>query len=84
MERGRLTILSLVAMGRITPREAERLLAAWNAGREELWVIGACAVWGVLELLPGASRVAHWLLPAGWPGVHHALAAITCWWGGVL
>lgn len=84
MERGRQTILSLVAVGRITPGEAERLLAAWDAGREELWVIGACAVWGVLELVPGVARMAHWLLPAGWLGVHHAVAAITYWMGGVL
>ena len=84
MGRERQTILSLVAVGRITPREAERLLAACNAGREELWVVAVCAVWGAVELLPGVGRVAHWLLPASWAGVVHALAAITSWMGGML
>ncbi len=84
MERGRQTILSLVALGRITPREAERLLAAWNAGREDLWAIAVCAAACVGELLPALGRVAHLLLPGALPGVHHAVAAITYWMGGVL
>lgn len=80
MQRGRQTILSLVALGRITPREAERLLAAWNAGREEMWAIAVCAAVGLVEGLPVLSRLAHTLLP----GLHHAVAAITYWMGGVL
>lgn len=78
--RYRQAILSLVALGRITPREAERLLAAWNSGREEIWVIGACvaacAAQGLAPLIPT-------LLPGGLPALHHALSAIT-WIGGVL
>jgi hypothetical protein len=34
MEKERQIILSLIALGRITPREAERLLAVWSLGRK--------------------------------------------------
>jgi hypothetical protein len=88
MKRERQIILSLVALGRITPAEAERLLAAWNAGREELLVLAACLVIGLTEFLPGLSsltrNLAHTLLPEGIPGVHHAIMAISYWVGGVL
>jgi hypothetical protein len=36
------TILGLVAAGRISAMEAERLLRAWNESREEPWMIAAC------------------------------------------
>jgi hypothetical protein len=36
------TILGLVAAGRISAMEAERLLRAWNDAREEFWLIAAC------------------------------------------
>ena len=52
MHRERQAILSLIALGKITPREAERLLAAWNAGREEFWVIGVCVAACVSQFLP--------------------------------
>jgi len=84
LERGRQTILSLVAVGRITPREAERLLAAWDAGRAELGVIAVCAAGAIVELFPGLARMAHMLLPAGLAGVHYAGAAITHWMGGAV
>jgi hypothetical protein len=92
MKRDRQIILSLLALGRITPAEAERLLAAWNAGREELLVLSACLVVGLMEFLPGlanltrhqARHLAHTLLPEGIPGVHHAITAISFWVGGVL
>jgi hypothetical protein len=79
MHRERQAILSLIALGRITPREAERLLAAWNAGREEFWVIGACGAAGVSQFLPDLARHAQSWLP-----LHHAAAAIICWMGGLL
>ena len=84
MERERQTILSLVALGRITPREAERLLAIANTGREEPWVMAACAAAGLAQVLPALPRLAHTLLSAGLPGLHHAVLAITFWMGGVL
>jgi len=39
MQTDRRAILTLVALGRITAAEAERLLLALNAGREGLWVL---------------------------------------------
>jgi hypothetical protein len=84
MRRERQTILSLIALGRITPRESERLLAAWNAGREELWVIAACAVIGFAQSLPALERLGNAWLPGILPGLHHAVASITYWTGGVL
>ena len=84
MKRERQAILSLVALGRITPREAERLLAAWNAGREELWILAACLVICLTQLLPAVADLAHTLLPVGIPGLHHAVTAILLLIGGVL
>jgi hypothetical protein len=79
MYRERQAILSLIALGRITPREAERLLAAWNAGREELWIIGACVAAGLAQWIPSPAQVVQSLLP-----MHHVAVAVTYWIGGVL
>jgi hypothetical protein len=79
MHRERQAILSLIAMGRITPREAERLLAAWNAGREEIWIIGGCAVAGLAQWVPSLLRLALTFLP-----IHHANAVINYGLGGAL
>ena len=84
MKRERQAILSLIALGRITPREAERLLAAWNAGREDLWAIAICAAAFLAQLLPALGHVADNLLPGGLPGLLHAASALTYWMGGVL
>jgi hypothetical protein len=35
-------ILGLVAAGRISAMEAERLLRVWSDAREEIWIIAAC------------------------------------------
>ena len=78
MHRERQAILSLIAMGRITPREAERLLAAANAGREEMWIIGACAVAVLAQWLPSLAQLAQTLLSH-----HPAVAAIAQWVGGL-
>ena len=74
MKRERQAILSLIALGRITPREGERLLAIWNAGREELWVFAACAAAVLAQGLPVLERLAHSLL-----SLHHFLAGIVGW-----
>jgi len=79
MHRERQAILSLIALGKITPREAERLLAAWNAGREEFWICVVCVAACFAQFLPELGRIAPFWLP-----MHHALAALTCWMGGVL
>ncbi|HTM16494.1 MAG TPA: hypothetical protein VL135_06305 [Terracidiphilus sp.] len=41
MDNDRGAILALIAMGRISPAEAERLLAAWNESRETAWILVA-------------------------------------------
>ena len=79
MHRERQAILSLVALGRITPREAERLLAAWNAGREEMWIIGACAVFVLAQSLAPLTHLVQAFL-----FMHHSMAPIACWIGGLL
>ena len=79
MHRERQTIISLLALGRITPKEAERLLAAWDAGRDEMWVTGACVAACLSRFLPELGR-----LVQSWLPTHHALAAITYWMGGML
>jgi hypothetical protein len=42
MRSERRAILRLVAAGRISAVEAERLLRAWNDAREEGWILAAC------------------------------------------
>lgn len=65
METDRRIILHLVAMGRITPAEAERLLIAGNDGREARWVLAAALGFAFLaepqfrELLPGVANAVH-------------------------
>ena len=59
MNNDRRAILSLIAMGRITPREAERLLAVWPDSSETAWVVGACAVIAAGMGLAPAHELAH-------------------------
>jgi hypothetical protein len=84
MQKERQAILSMIALGRITPREAERLLAVWSLGREEFWVIAACVTASLTQIVPALARMVHSLLPEGLPVLHHAAMAITLWIGGVL
>jgi hypothetical protein len=84
MQKERQIILSMIALGRITPREAERLLAVWSLSREELWVIAACVIASLTQIAPALARMVHTLLPEGLPALHHAVMAITFWIGGVL
>jgi hypothetical protein len=90
MQTDRRTILHLVALGRITPAEAERLLLAWNEGRELSWVFAACVAVAVLTqlhlqgLLLELVRAASALLGPGSPVLHRALALFTNMYGGIL
>jgi hypothetical protein len=45
-------ILSLIAAGRITAAEAERLIAAWEDAREWFWIAIACAAASLLQMHP--------------------------------
>ena len=41
MNTDRRAILSLIAMGRITPAQAERLLVVWNDRSDAVWALAA-------------------------------------------
>jgi len=85
MNNDRRAILSLVAMGRITPREAERLLAMWPDGEDALarLALSLAFAWLLLSHLGDwIARVAHTLAAAA-PLAHHALASVTHWFGGL-
>jgi hypothetical protein len=73
MDRERQTILSLVALGRITPAEAERLLSASATVRDELLVIAVLAGIGVAQVLPVLAHVALTAFPVG----HRLVAALA-------
>jgi CHASE2 domain-containing sensor protein len=82
MNKDRQTILSLVAMGRITPAEAERLLIAWNSGRELLWLLAAAVLLCALaqfhvDGLLGLAHAVHALARPGSLITHHALALVN-------
>jgi len=64
------TILALIAAGRISAAEAERLLRVWNEAREELWLVLACVLLcvaqsGVRVSLDGVGQLAHELVREG-------------------
>ncbi|HEY1984319.1 MAG TPA: hypothetical protein VGG85_02865 [Terracidiphilus sp.] len=87
MQRDRDAILSLIALGRITPAEAERLLVVWNEGREEHWVMAGCVAAGLSQvhaILPLLARFAHTLAANNIPALHHALTVLNLWNGGIL
>jgi hypothetical protein len=70
-------ILSLVAMGRITVAEAERLIAAWQDTRELVWIAVACVAACALHSHPhlsldGLASLAHTVLNHGTRALHTA------------
>ena len=84
-------ILSLIAMGRITPREAERLLAVWDDRPRSCLDAGRMLLvsrdsWSYRMRKPAAGACAHgsrhccrWLR-LQW--VNHAISIFTEHWGG--
>lgn len=85
----RRAILSLVANGRITVAEAERLLAAWNDSRETAWILMLCLVPVCLaqlhlhELAPGLMHFFNVEIPVLAEVMRHALSPITDLLGGL-
>jgi hypothetical protein len=83
MQADRRAILALIAMGRITPGEAERLLAAWNESRETAWILVASfgfALLGQLQLHGLVPMLMHFInaqIPALAEAMQHALSLIT-------
>ena len=86
MGNDRRAILSLVALGRITPSEAERLLIACNAGRDGFWIFAACVAATLFALVPrqGLAALLHVsrFLLAG-TSLHQALSFIQHLSGGI-
>jgi len=86
MSTDRRAILALIAMGRITPAEAERLLAAWNESRETAWILVASFGFALLaqlqmhELLPMLRH----LVSAHIPALANMLGSLIGAMGGLL
>jgi hypothetical protein len=90
MGRDRRVLLQLVALGRITPAEAERLSMAWNDRREEAWVLAGCLGIALLAQVHPLAWGA-WFAPLGhvWSqgslGVlHHGVSLFTHLLGGIV
>jgi hypothetical protein len=58
MQSDRRTILHLIAIGRLTPRDAERLIAAWNEGRELLLLLAAVVIFAAVSQLNSGALAA--------------------------
>jgi len=82
MNSERRTILALVAIGRITPAQAERLLGALNESRETAWILTLCLAYAVLaqlhlhEALPGILHFFSAQVPVLAESLHHTLSPI--------
>lgn len=76
-------ILAMVAVGRISAGEAERLIIAWNEGREAIWMALAVAAACAMQMdWSGAVHCVHSLVGA-WPrALHEALWMMTKGMGG--
>lgn len=83
MNTDRRAILALIATGRITPAEAERLLAAWNESRETAWILGiglaviCLAQLNVHSLVPMLVHFFNAEVPALVESVRKVLSPIT-------
>lgn len=90
MKSDRRFLLHLVALGSITPAEAERLLIACNEEREVLWACAAGIAAMILThvhlpgVLWGIERARPALAVVDLNFTRHALALATYLFGGVL
>lgn len=90
MNSDRRTILSLIAMGRITPREAERLLAMGPDPDEAVLkvAIGCAIAWLALPevcgIVAGLAHTIHALAPGLFAAGHQTLAVFTRMLGGTI
>jgi hypothetical protein len=87
MYTNRRAILSMVALRRITPAEAERLIAACSSDREAWWLLAGCALCaGLIQLEPHAiAGMVHLFMPViegSIPAIHHAIVHIAALLGG--
>ena len=83
MTSDRRAILNLIATGRITPAEAERLLAAWNESHETLWIVALGLAFALLaqvhlhELMRTLLQFFNTQLPGLAEAVRNAISTIT-------
>lgn len=88
MNSDRRTILSLIALGRITPREAERLLAMGPDSDEAILkvAVGFAIAWVALPevhgIIAGLAETIHALAPGLFAAGHQTLAVFTSLLGG--
>jgi hypothetical protein len=90
MKTDRVALLNLIAMGRITPREAERLLAVWNDPDETVLKLAVClaVAWMALphlhEIFHGIEQTVSVLVPGIWATAQRAIASFTGLSGGIV
>lgn len=90
MNTDRRAILSLVATGRITASEAERLLLAWNDSRETAWILALGLTFALLaqihlhEPLSILMHLFNTQIPVPAEAVDQAFSPITNLLGGLL
>lgn len=72
--QARSAILSLVASGKITAAEAERLLAVWNEGNEWMWIAFGCVVLCLTQIpMAGLGHLLHRLWEIEWSWLNRAV-----------
>lgn len=78
-------IFSLIASGRITAAEGERLIAIANESRETMWIVGLCLVAACLAQIQGHELIRLLRIVGGqFPALADALSPITNLMGGLL
>jgi hypothetical protein len=83
MSNDRRAVFQLLALGRISPAQAERLLAILSIDREAVWAVAACALFAAsAQLHAFAPALAH-LLHSALPALDHALTALASFLGGM-
>jgi hypothetical protein len=70
MNTDRRAILSLIALGRITPAQAERLLVVWNDRSDAVWALVA-----ILTAALFAQDFSHGFVPE----IFHGLRSLMPW-----
>ena len=87
MSTERQAIVGLVAAGRITASEAERLLRTFNDGREGFWIVLACLIVCIAQVHFPVDAFGHWAqwAAAEWfKAVHTAGSVLLKGMGGRL
>jgi hypothetical protein len=89
MRSERRAILALMAAGRISASEAERLLRAWNERFEGLWIATLCVLVCVAQLhwqisLDGFERFVHDMAREGLSAFTAAASLLKSGMGGTI